>query len=131
VADHRTFRADARPLLAGGAPGIITRNRNPANSPLLSLQLVRRGEESGMVRDPLGRAPELRHVLVQTSNQQGRGSRPLFTEFVMRDDVILGFFESAPAYRTRWAYAPCLYGSPSVWVSKMLSSFRLALVLPR
>src|SRR5437773_2175275 len=77
------------PLLAGGALGVMARNRYPADAHLLSLGFVSRGKESRIRRYGLWSASELFDMLLQTSFQQGGVGRPLLAHVVMRNDLVL------------------------------------------
>src|SRR5438034_9533173 len=77
------------PLLAGGALGVMARNRYPSDVHLLILGFVSRGKESRIRRYGLWSASELFDMLLQTSFQQGGVGRPLLAHVVMRDDLVL------------------------------------------
>src|ERR1700688_1780878 len=76
-------------LLAGGALGVMARNRYPLHAPLLGVGFVRGGEEAGIRCHLLRSSSEQFDVLLQTSFQQGGVRRPLFAHLVMRNDLVL------------------------------------------
>src|SRR5260370_5625531 len=75
------------PLLAGGALGVMARNRHPADPPLLSLGFVSRCKESRIRGSGLWGGPALLYMLLQASFHQRRVGRPLVAHFVIREDL--------------------------------------------
>src|SRR5260370_27220051 len=69
------------PLLAGGALGVMARNRYSADPHLLSLGFVSRSNESPIRRYRLWGASELFHILLQASLPQGGVRWPPFSHF--------------------------------------------------
>src|SRR5215469_10974058 len=79
------------PQLSGGTFGVMTGNRYPLHSHVLSLGFVGGGEES-RIRCHFPRCtPELLDMLLQTACEQGAVGRPLFAHLIVRNNLIFRF----------------------------------------
>src|SRR5215469_644214 len=76
------------PQLSGGTFGVMTGNRYPLHSHVVSLGFVGGGEESRICRHFPRCPPELFDMPLQTAFEQGAVGRSVFAHLIVRNNLI-------------------------------------------